>query len=164
MSSGASKVPSHLRELPETVVAPPVEPRIAKLPFDQLSWQDFERVVFRLASKISDVVYCALYGRPGQDQHGIDVYARLSGGGHICWQARNRQDVGPSDITNAVDDFLEDKWAATAKCFVLCIRASLRDTAVHDRIEVEAARLQERGIVFDAVDGAQLGEKLRTHP
>ena len=31
-------------------------------------------------------------------------------------------------------------------------------------LRVEAARLQERGIVFDAVDGAQLGEKLRTHP
>ena len=164
VSLGASSVPRYLLELPETVVAPPVEPRIAKLPFDELSWQNFERVVFRLASMSPDVEYCAPYGRPGQDQHGIDVYARLSGGGHICWQARNRKDVGPSDITKAVDDFLEDNWAATAKRFVFCIRASLADTAVQDSIEVEAARLQERGIVFDAVDGTQLGEKLRYHP
>ena len=56
----ATSVPSYLLELPETVVAPPpVEPRIAKLPFDELSWQDFERVVFRLASKNPDVEYCA---------------------------------------------------------------------------------------------------------
>ena len=163
-SLGASSVPRYLLELPETVVAPPVEPRIAKLPFDELSWQDFERVVFRLASKSPDVEYCAPYGRPGQNQHGIDVYARLSGGGHICWQARNRQAVSPSDITKAVYDFLEDKWAATAKRFVFCIHASLADNAVQDSIEVEAARLQERGIVFDAVDGTHLGEKLRSHP
>ena len=143
---------------------PPVEPRIAKLPFDELSWQDFERLVFRLASKNPVVEYCAPYGRPGQKQHGIDVYARLSGGGHICWQARNRQDVGASDITEAVDDFVEDKWAATAKRFVLCIRASLADTKVQDSIELEAVRLQERGIAFDAVDGMQLGEKLRSYP
>ena len=72
---------------------PPVEPRVPELPFEQLSWRDFERLVFRLARTDADVVYCAPYGRSGQAQHGIDVYARLAGGGHICWQAKNRKDV-----------------------------------------------------------------------
>ena len=63
--SGAPTVPAYLRELPESVVeAPPVETRTAELPFDQLSWQDFERLVFRLVRKNADVVYCAPYGRP----------------------------------------------------------------------------------------------------
>ena len=163
--SGIPTVPVYLQELPESVVeAPPVEIRIQQLPCDQLSWQDFERLVFRLARQNPDIVYCARYGRPGQAQDGIDVYARLAGGGHICWQARNWKDVGPSDIENAVDDFLKGKWAASAERFVYCVRASLADTALQDTIEAQAARLLEEGIVFEGVDGTQLSEKLRSHP
>ena len=162
---GASTVPDYLLELPESIVgAPPVETRVAELPCDQLSWRDFERLVFRLARKNPDVVYCAPYGRPGQAQDGIDVYARLSGGRHICWQARNRKNVGTSDIQKAVDDFLKGKWAASAERFVLCVRASLADTVLQDTIEAQAARLLKEGIVFEGVDGTQLSEKLRSHP
>ena len=163
--SGAPTVPAYLRELPESLVESlPVEPRIPELPCDQLSWRDFERLLFRLVRKNADVVYCAPYGRPGQAQDGIDVYARLSGGRHVCWQARNRKDVGASDIKKAVDDFLNGKWAASAERFVLCVRASLADTALQDTIEAQAARLLEEGIVFECVDGTQLSEKLRPHP
>ena len=163
--SGTSTVPDYLLELPESVVeAPPVESRISELPFDQLSWQNFERVVFRLVRKNSDVEYCARYGGSGQAQDGIDVYGRLSGGRHVCWQARNRKDVGASDIEKVVDDFLKGRWAASAERFVLCVRASLADTGLQNKIEAQAARLLENGIVFEAVDGTQLSEKLRFHP
>ena len=161
----APKVPDYLWELPESLVeANPVETRILELPFDQLSWQNFERLVFRLVRKNDDIVYCAPYGRPGQAQDGIDVYARLSGGKHVCWQARNWNDVGASDIKKAVDDFLNGKWEASAERFVLCVRASLADTALQDTVEEQAARLLEKDIVFEGVDGIQLSEKLRLHP
>ena len=163
--SGAPPVPVYLLQLPESVVeSPPVETRVAQLPYDQLSWQDFERLVFRLARQDSDVEYCAPYGRRGQAQDGIDVYARLAGGGHICWQARNWENVGPSNIKKAVDDFLKGKWAASAKRFVYCVRASLTGTALQDTIEAQAARLLQEDIVFEGVDGTQLSEKLRPHP
>ena len=163
--SGAPTVPAYLRELPESLVeSHPVETRIPELPCDQLSWRNFERLVFRLVRKNADVVYCAPYGRSGQSQDGIDVYARLSGGKHDCWQARNRKDVGASDIKKAVDEFLNGQWAASAERFVLCVRASLADTALQDTIEAQAARLLEEGIVFEGVDGTQLSERLRPHP
>ena len=163
--SGTPAVPAYLRALPESLVeSPPVEPRIPELPCDQLSWRDFERLVFRLVRKNADVEYCALYGRPGQAQDGIDVYARLSGGRHVCWQARNRKDVGASDIEKAVDDFLNGRWAASAERFVLCVRASLADTALQNTIEAQAARLREEGIAFEGVDGTELSERLRPHP
>ena len=163
--SDATTIPGYLRELPDRVVnVAPVEPRIQELPFDKLSWQNFERLVFRLARGNSDVVYCARYGRPGQAQDGIDIYARLSGGGHNCWQARNRKYVDASDIERAVEDFLKGKWAATAERFVLCFRASLADTGVQDAIEAGAARLDDKGIVFEGVDGIQLSERVRSQP
>ena len=163
--SGAPVVPDYLLELPASVVeAPPVETRILELPFDQLSWRNFERVVFRLVRTNSDLQYCAPYGRSGQAQEGIDVYARLSGGKHACWQARNRKDVVASDIEKAVDDFLKGRWASSAERFVLCVRASLADTGLQNAIEEQATRLHEAGIVFEGVDGSQLSEKLRSHP
>ena len=134
--SGDPTVPVYFPELPESVVeAHPVETRVPELPCDQLSWQDFERLVFRLARKNSDVVYFARHGRSGQAQHGIDVYARLAGGGHICWQVRNRKDVATSDIETADDDYLEGKWIASTERFVFCVRASLADIALQDMIE-----------------------------
>ena len=69
-----------------------------------------------------------------------------------------------SDIENAVDDFLKGRWAASAKRFVFCVRASLADTGLQDAIEAQAVRLLEEGIVFEGVDGTQLSEKLRSHP
>ena len=162
---GPPTVPIYLPELPDSLVAvPPVEPRVPELPFDQLSWQNFERLVFRLVRQNLDVVYCARYGRSGQAQHGIDVYARLAGGGHLCWQAKNWKDVAASHIEKAVDDFLKGIWSSSAKRFVFCVRASLADTALQDTIEEQAARLHEEGIVFEGVDGIQLSEKLRSHP
>ncbi len=163
--SDTTTIPAYLRELPDRVVdVAPVETRIQELPFEQLSWQNFERLVYRLARENSDVVYCARYGRSGQAQSGIDVYARLSGGGHVCWQARNRKDIDAADIEKAVDDFLKGKWVATAERFVLCFRASLADTGVQDAIESQAARLDGKGIVFEGVDGTQLSERLRSQP
>ena len=163
--SAAPTVPAYLQERPESVVKdPPVENRVPELPFEKLSWRNFERLVFRLAGKNSDVVYCAPYGRSGQAQDGIDVYARLSGGKHVCWQAKNRKNVRVSHIKKAVDDFLKGKWAASAERFVYCVRASLADTALQDAIETQAARLHDEGILFEAIDGIQLSEKLRSHP
>ena len=158
-------IPKYLLEAPVPLdVAPPVLTRIAELPFGQLSWQNFERLVYRMAGKSADVVYCARYGRSGQAQDGIDVYARLSGGRHICWQARNRESVTPAEIKQAVDDFLDGRWAASSERFVLCSRASLADTKVQDAIEEEAGRLVEQNIVFEVLDGGQFSEKLRAHP
>ena len=157
-------VPKYLRELPVPLdVAPPVSTRIAELPFGQLSWKNFERLVYRMARKHADVVYCAPYGRSGQSQDGIDVYARVRGGRHICWQARNRKSVTEAEIRGVVDDFLEGRWAESSARFVLCTRASLADTKLQDVIEQEAARLLKRDILFEALDGGQLSEKLRDH-
>ena len=156
--------PNDLLTLPETVVDPPVCPKIENLPFDQLSWQDFERVVYRLVSKNSDLDYCARYGRPGQNQQGIDIYGRLSGGGHVCWQVKNLASVIPAEVTNAVSDFLKGTWVEKAKRFVLCFRVNVADTNLQDRIESEASRLEEKDIVLELVDGRLLSEKLKSHP
>ena len=46
------------------------------MPFGEITWQNFERLCFRLASLDGDVEYSRLYGTAGQEQGGIDIYAR----------------------------------------------------------------------------------------
>ena len=72
--------------------------------------------------------------------------------------------MSASDIKSAVDDFLKGTWAQSAKRFVYCVQASLADSKVQDTIEAQATRLLENGIQFEALDGTQLSEKLRSHP
>jgi hypothetical protein len=44
------------------------------LPFADLAWDNFERLSLRLIELDSEVEYCQLYGVPGQNQEGIDIY------------------------------------------------------------------------------------------
>jgi hypothetical protein len=41
----------------------PVETRVQRLPFDSLSWENFERLCHRLTAEDADIEYCARYGR-----------------------------------------------------------------------------------------------------
>ena len=155
----------HLLESPDRVVdLPPIRTRIPELPLDQLTWQNFERLLYRLARKNFDVEYCATYGRPGQSQGGIDVYGRLTRGRYVCWQAKNRKILTASSIMQAVDDFLGGSWAESCDRFLFCCTSSLADTTLQNAIEAEATRLRQKNIVFEALDGVQLSELLRPHP
>ena len=161
----ANVVPRHLLVPPDSLVDfKPVSTRIQELPFDRLTWQNFEKLVYRLASKNCDVEHCDTYGRSGQSQDGIDVFARLSGGGYECWQAKNYKKIKALQISNAVDEFLNGKWVESSDRFVLCSSASFQDTKLQDTIEEHALNLRKRNIVFEALDGQLLSEKLRENP
>lgn len=158
-------VPIDLLEPPDRVVdTSPVVSRLTELPFERLSWQNFEKLVFRLVLKEADVEYCARYGRSGQRQEGVDVYGRLKGGRYTCWQARNRKAMSATDIASAVKDFLDGEWSPKSERFVLSTRAGLADTQLQTAIETCADQLRKKSIVFEVLDGVQLTERVRSHP
>jgi hypothetical protein len=69
-------------------IPPPVETRDQELPFERLSWQNFERLCLRLARTDGDVERCRLFGTQGQEQGGIDIYvSRKSTPKYAVWQA-----------------------------------------------------------------------------
>jgi hypothetical protein len=53
---------------------------LIKKPFGELSWENFERLCYRLAGKAERVEHVARYGRSGQAQQSIDLYARMANG------------------------------------------------------------------------------------
>src|SRR5262249_10264421 len=105
------------------------------------------------------------YGIPGQDQYGIDLFARRAGtGGYTVYQCKKVERFGPSDIGAAVDDFLEGPWAAQADRFVLCTSLSLARTQLADRLKTEKERMAEHRIALTTWDANELDIMMKDHP
>ncbi len=148
----------------DTIPHPPVETRSMSLPFGELTWENFERLCYRLAKLSGTVEYCARYGVQGEAQEGIDIFARTEGGVYECWQAKRHKRFGPSHLKAAVALFEGGEWAAKSKRFVVAVQASMRTTAAQKEIERLALRLKKKGIAFELWDGEELTERLRSHP
>ena len=147
--------------------APPVTvvTRLQTLPFWDLRWDDFEKLCLRLARSDHEVEDARRYGVPGQDQYGIDLFARRAGTGvYTVYQCKKVERFGPSDITAAVDDFLDGPWADQADCFVLCTSISMAATQLADRLEKERERLAGRGILLKPWDADELATLLKGYP
>ena len=146
----------------ESDIPPPVETRAQTLPFDQLTWQNFERLCLKLARSDGDVERCRLFGTQGQEQGGIDIYvSRKSTPKYAVWQSKRHKSFTATEIKKSVAAFLKGEWAAKSDRFVLCVQASLRSTDVLKTIEACANNLGEKGIRFEPMDGEELSLRLK---
>ena len=150
---------------PTSRVAPPVTTRAQELPFGSLAWGDFERLCLRLASREARVEHCQLYGIRGQDQGGIDLYARPSlGAKYRVYQCKREKSFGPAKIRKAVEKFLDGNWVERADTLVLCTQESLESTERAEEFERLAAELRGRGITLLPGDSPRLSRQLKQHP
>jgi len=116
-----NEIPSWLTTPPSACVpSPPVETRQQELPFERLHWEDFEKLCLRLVRLEADIEHCALYGRRGQSQHGIDIFARKAlGDKYRVYQCKRVESLDKGKIEAAVGAFLNGKWAGKSESFVL---------------------------------------------
>src|SRR5262245_22250448 len=99
----SARIPARLEALPASVPAPPARSRAQELPFEQLEWKNFERLCVRLARSQSDVEDCREYGVQGDDQEGIDLYARTrTDPRYIVYQCKREKEFGPAKIKSAL--------------------------------------------------------------
>ena len=148
-----------------SAVQPPVETQIQTLPFDQLSWQNFERLCFRLVGTESTVEYCQQYGVPGETQSGIDIFARInSAAKYRVYQCKNERDFGPAKIRRAVTKFIGGEWRDKSSVFVLCTQESMQLTTRAQEIEAQAEILSRYDVSFQPWDRVELSHRLRAHP
>ena len=162
--------PAWLSSPPENnFPTPPVSTRAQTLPYHDLLWENFERLIVRLVRLEACVSECWIYGERGQKQHGIDILAELKDtpGGFACYQCKQVDNFTANDVTKAVKKFLEGKWASNAKRFVLCTSLPLNDTKQVDEISKQRALLAQQGIMFetwDATEAGRLSELLKGRP
>lgn len=166
----SSSVPLQLYAPPEGPQPnPPVETRAQVLPFKELSWKNFERLILRMVRRECEIEDCVLYGTHGQAQEGIDILAvhREQQSLKICYQCKKVEKFGPSDITTAIDKFLAGQWADKAREFVLCVAIPLESKQQQDELDRQRIRLNKKGIklsVWDGTPGGTLSEQLKNFP
>lgn len=163
---GRTALPAELERLSTSrPVAPPVETNLQVLPFADLGWKDFERLCLRLARTRSDVDECRLYGVQGDEQEGIDLYARVhETGAYRVYQCKCVQDFGPAKIVSAVDLFLSGDWRGRATEFYLCATDSFGTVQRTDAIREQGERLAALGMSFVAWDVDELCLELKSQP
>jgi hypothetical protein len=71
----ASTIPAYLEAPPDRLPQVPTVTRSQVLPFDELTWENFERLCLRLIRREAEIYQCFLYGERGQKQRGIDIIA-----------------------------------------------------------------------------------------
>lgn len=166
----AREIPTWLDGAPEGEVPhAPVVTRSQGLPFNELTWQNYERLILRVVRRDARILDCVLYGTPGQAQEGIDVLAtrNIEPTRQTCYQCKRVVTFDPVDIRKAVDKFLSGPFADTAKEFVLCVSIPLEGTAQISELGTQRDRLHQRGIAFvkwDGSEGGDLCEKLKYLP
>lgn len=150
---------------PDQVPAhPPVTTRQQVLPFGDLTWENFERLCFRIAGQSDRIEHAGRYGRQGQAQQGIDLFARLPSGKYEIWQAKRYASITTGDVKGIVETFLTGTWVAKCETLILAVQASLADTKIQDEIERQAVELKKIGIVLLPRGGEELSVILREYP
>lgn len=143
--------------------APPVETQAMALPFGELSWENFERLCHRLVSRSAQVEFASRYGRQGQAQQGLDVFARLTSGRYEVWQAKRYSTFTLTQLRRAIAAFLKGDWVDRTERLVIAVQANLDDVAIQNEIEAQATALAGRGIALSVLGGDSLVEYLRPH-
>ena len=158
-------IPNWLMENPGALLAPPAATRLQELPFDQLTWKNFERLCFRLASSESEIEHCQLYGNQGDAQDGIDIFGRKSGSNkYTVYQCKRVKDFGPQKIKDAVSAFISGEWLTRTEKFILCTQESLQNKKRTDEVETQAALLAESDVVLTVWDAPKLNSLMKEHP
>lgn len=158
------EIPTWLELPPSSHVEPPVQTRDQLLPLGRLSWEDFERLCLQLARLESHVEYCRLFGTRGEEQSGIDLYARLHVGSYVVYQCKRVAQFGPAQIADAVNKFLEGEWKDRATKFVLCMSDTAIPTERAKEIERQTSALAAKGVAFEVWDVEELSRRLKALP
>ncbi|MDT3295938.1 hypothetical protein Q4Q57_12350, partial [Shewanella sp. SP2S2-6] len=154
ITSPASHVPAFVH----------VQTAAQSLPFDELRWENFEKLCYRLAGKDADVESHSLYGRAGQAQQGIDIFARKRNGRYNAWQAKCYKKYSGNDLEKACTTFLLGDWSHKTEVFFIAVQCSVDDTHLQNAIEKQAALFRERDIILRVFGGQDLCTALRSHP
>jgi len=180
LSSITKEIPPRLKDYPSSSkILPPVKTKIQFLPFDQLTWENFEKLCYRLIYLETDIEFCHDYGVKGDEQQGIDIFARKKDQNHIVLQCKKQKGFGPQKIKQAINKFIEDNssiskdnkdkqypapnWLELADTFILCIQEELTKQRT-DALIKGNQDLSNYKISLIPWGQKELSRKLKEHP
>lgn len=145
-------------------VTPPVIVNGQSLPYKDLRWDDFERLCCRLAEEQDQIVESRPYGRPGDKQHGIDIYAVDANGKYTTYQCKKVKSFTALDIEDAFELFIKGSWYERSETFVICTAHDLSGKLQSDAIEANREKFKTAKKSVRIWDAAKLNIILKKHP
>ncbi|MBR7828771.1 restriction endonuclease [Actinospica sp. MGRD01-02] len=133
-----------------------------QLNLGDLSWEAVECLVVALAREVEQAREARRYGRPGQQQHGIDVAAFFDAQPATVYQAKRYERFTARDLRNAVSAFATGMRPYDASRLVIVTTADIADTRIED--ELEAQRAAHPDLRIDLWGRAQLSDTLLERP
>ena len=134
-------------------IQPPVQTHLQDLPFNELSWEQFEALSAALVEAQPVSIDCHLYGVQGDDQKGIDIVTTQRGAkGNEVWayQCKRYKEYTPGKLREALG-----KMTYPADYTVLML--SIPATAALRQISDEDPKV----FLWDAKD---IARKLKNYP
>lgn len=160
-----SEIPSYLTTPTTTKVRPPVDTKLQELPYQELEWDDFERLCFRIIKTDSSIEHCQIFGKRGQNQEGIDIFARKKDNDkYNVYQCKRVKRITPASIKKIVRKFTEGDWKSKSISFALCTSQNLKSTSLIKEYETQNKKLKKLGIEFIKWDTEELNDKLKHNP
>lgn len=151
-------VDSPLEHRPSKIVPAPVL-GASLLPFDELGWEDFERLLWRVLRDVEGLRNAHLYGKRGQKQYGLDIVAFDVDKTGVALQCKRYNKFTASDLRKAVEKLQESRQKfSEVNRFIIAVSSEGNDTAVIDALHDCQNSLE--GIDLELWDKEELSYKL----
>lgn len=153
----------------DPLLAPPtgqqpllIDPRPHLLPIHELTPDEFEKLLLKVAREVDGLRGLHKYGVPGQKQHGLDVVGFDAAGHPHGYQAKRYLDFTERDLASAVEDYTQGRRPIRVVRLVIGIATVAERTQVID--ELVAQRERNPDLEIELYDQRRLSELLRDRP
>lgn len=127
-----------------------------------LSWEAVEHLVVTLALKVDGAREARLFGRRGQNQHGIDVVAFFDEQPTSVYQAKRYAGFTAGDLRKAVISYADGRRPFQGRRLVVVTTADVADTKIDE--ELAALREKYRDLTIELWGQKQLSDHLYEKP
>jgi len=156
----------YLNTTPIPNFEPPISGNHMELPLKKMQWGDFEKLCLRMVEYVEGFERrnCEIFGRQGQKQNGIDIYARKGVDNYYSFQCKRYDSISLSVLDNIFLEFEKGEWLPKTKKFYLCTTADFSDVKLQKRFEEIRNIYSKKRIEVEKWDYNSINRILKTHP
>lgn len=153
---------SALNAAPSVPAHAPVIGKLELLPFNALSWEDFERLQWRVMHDVEGLRHAQLYGNRGQAQYGLDIVALATDGIGVALQSKKSKKFGAAEIRSAVKKFRTTERPFSIDRLIIGVARTVRSTGAIEELAEQQKTLHP--ISLELWDEQRLSYLLRGRP
>lgn len=153
---------SPLHRGPRSPVDAPVIGKLESLPFDLLTWENFERIQWRVMRDVLGLREAQIYGDRGQAQYGLDVVALAADSSGVALQSKKYSRFGPGELEAAVRKFVATRRPFAVGRLIIGVSREVKSTRAVEKLA--ELRRDNLPLELELWDNQELSRLLRKAP